>query len=77
MVGIDAATPDYDSLAATYAAANDTGLFNAWYATPEMVRLAGDVEARESSMPAAATALSCFHCVTVAPRWLGSISVPP
>lgn len=46
MVGIDAATPDYDSLAATYAAANDTGLFNAWYATPEMVRLAGDVRSK-------------------------------
>ena len=35
--------PDYDDFAATYAAANDTGLFNAWYTRPEMLRLAGDV----------------------------------
>ena len=35
--------PDYDHFAATYAAANDTGLFNAWYTRPEMLRLAGDV----------------------------------
>lgn len=35
--------PDYDDFATTYAAANDTSLFNAWYARPEMLRLAGDV----------------------------------
>jgi SAM-dependent methyltransferase len=35
--------PDYDDFAATYAVANDTGLFNAWYARPEMLRLAGDI----------------------------------
>ena len=39
-------TPDYDDFAATYAAANDNGLFNAWYARPEMLRLAGDVAGR-------------------------------
>ena len=35
--------PDYDDFAATYAAANDTSLFNAWYTRPEMLRLAGDI----------------------------------
>lgn len=34
---------DYDDFAATYAAANDTSLFNAWYTQPEMLRLAGDI----------------------------------
>ena len=38
--------PDYDVFAATYAAANDNGLFNAWYARPEMLRLAGDVRGK-------------------------------
>ena len=36
-------SPDYDDFAATYAGANDNGLFNAWYARPEMLRLVGDV----------------------------------
>jgi ubiquinone/menaquinone biosynthesis C-methylase UbiE len=35
---------DYDGFAAAYSASNDTNLFNAYYARPEMVRLAGDVE---------------------------------
>lgn len=35
--------PDYDDFAATYAAANDTSLFNAWYTRPEMLRLTGDI----------------------------------
>lgn len=34
---------DYDAFAAAYAEENDTGLFNAWYARPELLRLAGDV----------------------------------
>src|SRR5690349_15473973 len=34
---------DYDEFAAAYSASNETNLFNAWYARPEMVRLAGDV----------------------------------
>jgi SAM-dependent methyltransferase len=35
--------PDYDYFAEAYALANDTGLFNAWYERPELLRLAGDV----------------------------------
>ena len=35
---------DYDGFAAAYSASNDTNLFNAYYARPEMVRLAGDVD---------------------------------
>ena len=49
MTSTDAVTssaPDYDDFAATYAAANDNSLFNAWYARPEMLRLAGDVRGR-------------------------------
>jgi SAM-dependent methyltransferase len=49
MTGTDISTrdaPDYDVFAATYAAANDNGLFNAWYARPEMLRLAGDVRGK-------------------------------
>jgi SAM-dependent methyltransferase len=38
--------PDYDDFAATYVAANDNGLFNAWYDRPEMLRLAGDVKGK-------------------------------
>jgi ubiquinone/menaquinone biosynthesis C-methylase UbiE len=34
---------DYDGFAAAYSASNDTNLFNAYYARPEMIRLAGDV----------------------------------
>ncbi|MDU0312253.1 class I SAM-dependent methyltransferase [Phycicoccus sp. M110.8] len=34
---------DYDEFAAAYSASNETNLFNAWYARPEMLRLAGDV----------------------------------
>lgn len=39
------ATPaaDYDGFAAAYSASNDNNLFNAYYARPEMIRLAGDV----------------------------------
>jgi ubiquinone/menaquinone biosynthesis C-methylase UbiE len=36
----------YDSFAESYAKANETGLFNAYYARPAMVELAGDVEGR-------------------------------
>ena len=35
----------YDTFAAAYAHENETGLFNAWYERPEMLRLSGDVEA--------------------------------
>ena len=34
---------DYDSFAAAYSASNDNNLFNAYYARPETIRLAGDV----------------------------------
>ena len=34
---------DYDSFAEAYSAQNDSGFFNAHYARPEMLRLAGDV----------------------------------
>jgi ubiquinone/menaquinone biosynthesis C-methylase UbiE len=34
---------DYDGFATAYSASNETNLFNAYYARPEMVRLAGDV----------------------------------
>jgi SAM-dependent methyltransferase len=34
---------DYDAFAAAYSASNDNNLFNAYYARPEMTRLAGDV----------------------------------
>ncbi|ANH39808.1 Malonyl-[acyl-carrier protein] O-methyltransferase [Nocardioides dokdonensis FR1436] len=40
------ATSDYDSFARAYAAANESNLFNAYYARPEMLRLAGDVAGR-------------------------------
>jgi ubiquinone/menaquinone biosynthesis C-methylase UbiE len=36
----------YDSFAESYAKANETGLFNAYYARPAMIDLAGDVEGR-------------------------------
>jgi ubiquinone/menaquinone biosynthesis C-methylase UbiE len=36
----------YDSFAEQYARTNETGLFNAYYARPAMVALAGDVEGR-------------------------------
>ena len=39
--------PDhYDEVAERYAAQNDTGLFNAWYARPAILDLAGDVGGR-------------------------------
>ena len=42
------ATPaDYDSFAAAYSASNESNLFNAYYARPEMIRLAGDVAGLE------------------------------
>ncbi|QIK66258.1 methyltransferase domain-containing protein [Nocardioides sp. HDW12B] len=37
---------DYDDFAAAYAQENETGLFNAHYARPEILRLAGDVAGR-------------------------------
>lgn len=37
---------DYDGFAEAYAAENESGLFNAWYERPEMLRLAGDVSGR-------------------------------
>ena len=36
----------YDGFAASYARTNETGLFNAHYARPAMIRLAGDVRGR-------------------------------
>jgi ubiquinone/menaquinone biosynthesis C-methylase UbiE len=36
----------YDSFAESYAKANETGLFNAYYAQPAMIALADDVEGR-------------------------------
>lgn len=36
----------YDTFAQSYATANETGLFNAYYAQPAMIALAGDVEGR-------------------------------
>ncbi|QNN51583.1 class I SAM-dependent methyltransferase [Nocardioides mesophilus] len=38
---------DYDSFAAAYSASNESNLFNAYYARPEMLRLAGDVAGLE------------------------------
>ncbi len=38
---------DYDSFAAAYSASNENNLFNAHYARPEMIRLAGDVAGLE------------------------------
>ena len=38
---------DYDSFAAAYSASNENNLFNAYYARPEMIRLAGDVAGME------------------------------
>ncbi len=37
---------DYDGFAEAYSAQNDSGFFNAHYARPEMLRLAGDVAGR-------------------------------
>ncbi len=37
---------DYDSFAIAYAAENESGLFNAYYERPEMLRLAGEVSGR-------------------------------
>jgi ubiquinone/menaquinone biosynthesis C-methylase UbiE len=37
---------DYDDFAEAYAAQNESGLFNAYYARPEELRLAGDVAGR-------------------------------
>jgi len=37
----------YDSFAAAYSASNENNLFNAYYARPEMIRLAGDVAGLE------------------------------
>ena len=39
-------TTDYDEFAAAYAQENETGLFDAHYARPEILRLAGDVAGR-------------------------------
>ena len=38
---------EYDSFAAAYSASNENNLFNAYYARPEMMRLAGDVAGLE------------------------------
>ena len=37
---------EYDGFAEAYSAQNDSGFFNAHYARPEMLRLAGDVSGR-------------------------------
>jgi SAM-dependent methyltransferase len=39
-------TTDYDSIAADYAAENESSLLNAWYERPAMIALAGDVDGR-------------------------------
>ncbi|WP_377641342.1 class I SAM-dependent methyltransferase [Oryzobacter terrae] len=44
--GTTAGATDYDGFAAAYAAENEGGLFNAYYARPEILRLAGDVSGR-------------------------------
>ena len=48
MLSSDAATvpSSYDDFADAYAAQNETGLFNAYYNKPEILRLAGDVSGR-------------------------------
>jgi SAM-dependent methyltransferase len=38
---------DYDGFAAAYSASNENNLFNAFYARPEMIRLAGDIAGME------------------------------
>src|SRR6476469_10544277 len=38
---------DYDGFSASYSASNENNLFNAYYARPEMIRLAGDVAGLE------------------------------
>lgn len=38
---------DYDHFAVEYATANEQSLFNAWYARPELLRMAGDVAGLE------------------------------
>lgn len=40
---VEQSPADYDAFAHGYALENDTGLFNAWYARPELLRLAGVV----------------------------------
>jgi SAM-dependent methyltransferase len=40
---VDVPPTDYDGFADAYAAENESGLFNAYYERPEMLRLAGDV----------------------------------
>lgn len=44
--GVTVTATDYDEFADAYAAANESGLFNAYYDRPEMLRLAGDVSGR-------------------------------
>jgi SAM-dependent methyltransferase len=44
--GRDAGPSDYDEFAEAYAQQNETGLFNAWYEKPAMLRLVGDVAGR-------------------------------
>ena len=49
MLSSDEATApasSYDDFADAYSAQNETGLFNAYYNKPEIVRLAGDVSGR-------------------------------
>ncbi len=41
-----ARTNDYDSVAEAYSAANETGLYNAYYERPAMLELAGEVTGR-------------------------------
>ncbi|MGO4596391.1 hypothetical protein [Terrabacter sp. 2RAF25] len=43
----------YDSVARSYARQNESGLFNAHYNQPALVRLAGDVRGVGCSTPAA------------------------
>lgn len=45
-LGDTKAASDYDDFAEAYAAQNETGLFNAYYEKPAMLRLAGDVAGR-------------------------------
>ena len=44
--GVVMATTDYDEFAQAYSVSNEGNLFNAYYARPEMLRLAGDVSGR-------------------------------
>lgn len=60
-------TNDYNSFAEAYTAANETNLVNAYYESPAMLTLAGDVDRGGSSTRAVARGPCLPRCVTVAP----------